>query len=75
MVSEWGRFLRGHLFLFWHEVILHAEALTTQCGKKLFEFSIKMLLPRKGAQTLKCTAAETVNMLVFPRMVDSQSGA
>ena len=35
--------------------------------KKLFEFSIKMLLPRKGAQTLKRTAAETVNMLVFPR--------
>ena len=51
-------------------MILHAEALIVKHGKKLFEFSMKMLFqytPRKGAQTPKCKGAETVNVIGFLR--------
>ena len=42
------------LFFVW--VILHAKALLGQ-----FDFTVKMLLSRREAQTLFCTAAEMVN--------------
>ena len=44
------------IVLFFVRVILHAKALVVQ-----FDFTMKMLLPRREAQTLLCTAAEMVN--------------